>query len=412
MSEKFTLQCGWCDRSAPSPDRLRCCDCNGPLKVNVKLPRLQRGKAGAGAEGLRHRGLPGLWSWFDLLPISDRGAIVSLGEGRTPLLRSAHLGRILGMDTLLFKDETRNPTGSFKDRMLAVGVARAVELGKKTVAVQSSGNVGAAAAAYAARAGLQAKIFVPRTASDEKILQAQMYGADVFRVEHDSPAEIFALLEWACQEFDWYLASTAAIYNPFTLEGAKTIAYEIAEQMAFDLPDWMIVPVGGGGNIGSLWRGFLDLRALGLVERLPRMVGVQAAGCAPFVDAVRMGLSAKEALERRWPVIETLAGAITDDVVFDAHVTAVAVSDPDALAMQASLAASEGLFVEPASATSLAAIPALLADGRIERHHRVLVLLTGTGLKDPASARRGVRPVVRVPLDRQAVAAVLARRKV
>ena len=306
--------------------------------------------------------------------------------------------------------------------MLAVGVARAVELGKKTVAVQSSGNVGAAAAAYAARAGLQAKIFVPRTAPDEKILQAQMYGADVFRVEHDSPAEIFALLEWACQEFDWYLASTAAIYNPFTLEGAKTIAYEIAEQMAFDLPDWMIVPVGGGGNIGSLWRGFLDLRALGLVERLPRMVGVQAKGCAPFVDAVRLGLSAREALERRWPAIETLAGAIADDVVFDAHValpavrdsggTAVAVSDADTLAMQAALAASEGLFVEPASATSLAAIPALLADGRIERHHRVLVLLTGTGLKDPASARRGVRPVVRVPLDRQALAAVLARRKI
>ena len=315
MSEKFTLQCGWCDRAAPSSGRLRCGDCNGPLKVNVALPRLLGGKAGA--EGLRDRGLPGLWSWFDLLPISDRGAVVSLGEGRTPLLPSAHLGRTLGVETLLFKDETRNPTGSFKDRMLAVGVTRAV-----------------------------------------------------------------------------------------------------AEQLAFDLPDWMIVPVGGGGNIGSLWRGFLDLRALGLVERLPRMLGVQAEGCAPFVDAVRLGLSAPEALERRWPVIETLAGAIADDVVFDAHValpavrdsggTAVAVSDADTLAMQAALAASEGLFVEPASATSLAAIPALLADGRIERHHRVLVLLTGTGLKDPASARRLVRPVVRIPLNRRALAAAAA----
>ena len=190
MSEKFTLQCGWCDLSA-SPDRLRCGACNGPLKVNVTLP-VGRGLA------LHDPQQPGLWPWFDLLPISDRGAIVSLGEGRTPLVRSAHLHRTLGLAMLLFKDETRNPTGSFKDRMLAVGVTRAVELGKKTVAVQSSGNVGAAAAAYAARAGLVAKIFVPRTAPDEKILQAQMYGADVFRVDHDSPADIFELLEWAC----------------------------------------------------------------------------------------------------------------------------------------------------------------------------------------------------------------------
>ena len=409
MSEKFTLRCGWCELGAPV-DRLRCGACNGPLKVNVKLP------PGRGLD-LHDRRLPGLWSWFDLLPISDRGAIVSLGEGRTPLVRSAHLHRTLGLAMLLFKDETRNPTGSFKDRMLAVGVARAVELGKKTVAVQSSGNVGAAAAAYAARAGLVAKIFVPRTAPDEKILQAQMYGADVFRVDHDSPADIFELLEWACEEFDWYLVSTAALYNPFTLEGAKTIAYEIAEEMAFDLPDWMIVPVGGGGNIGSLWRGFLDLRALGLVDRLPRMVGVQAAGCAPFVDAVRLGLSPREALERRWPLIDTVAGAIADDLVFDAHValpavresggTAVAVSDADTLAMQRTLAVSEGLFVEPASATALAALPPLLAEGRIERHHRVLVLLTGTGLKDPAAARRLLRPVVRIPLDRQALAAAV-----
>lgn len=416
MSGKFTLQCGWCDRPAVSTDRLRCAACNGPMKVNVVLPRVAGGTAGV--EGLRDRRLPGLWSWFDLLPVSNRGALVSLGEGGTPLFPSTHLGHALGLDTLFFKDETRNPTGSFKDRMLAVGITRAVELGKKTVAVQSSGNVGAAAAAYAARAGLRAKIFVPRTAPEEKILQIQMYGAEVFRVEHDSPALIFELIEWACQEFDWYLASTAAVYNPFTLEGAKTIAYEIAEQLAFDLPDWMIVPVGGGGNLGSLWRGFLDLRALGLVQRLPRMAGVQAKGCAPFVDAIRLGLSAPEALERRWPLIETLAGAIADDVVFDAHLAlpavrdsggaALAVSDADVLAMQAALAASEGLFVEPASATSLAAIPALLADGRLERHHRVLVLLTGTGLKDPASARRLVRPARSIPPDRRALAALAA----
>ena len=245
--------------------------------------------AGRAPAALRDPHLPGVWAWFDFLPVSDRRAVVSLGEGNTPLLTAPRLGASIGVGTLLLKDETRNPTGSFKDRMLAVGITRAMELGKRVVAVQSSGNVGAAAAAYAARAGLEAKIFVPRTAPPEKILQAQMYGAEVFRIDHDSPTDIFELLQWACDEFGWYLVSTAAIYNPFTLEGAKTIAYEIAEALAFDLPDWMIVPVGGGGNIGSVWRGFLDLRALGLVSRLPRLVGVQAAGCAPFVDAIRLG---------------------------------------------------------------------------------------------------------------------------
>jgi threonine synthase len=364
---------------------------------------------------LRDPTLPGLWAWFDFLPISDRGAIVSLGEGNTPLVPAPRFAKRLGLDTLLLKDETRNPTGSFKDRMLSVGVSRAVELGKKTVAVQSSGNVGAAAAAYAARAGLRAVVLVPRTAPEEKLLQAQMYGADVIRIDHDSPADIFDLLIWAAGEFGWYLVSTAAICNPFTLEGAKTIAYEIAEQTVFDLPDWVIAPVGGGGAIGSIWRGFRDLQSLGLVDRLSRMVGVQAEGCAPFIQAVTEGWTPQEALARRWPKIATVAGAIADDVIFDAHVAlpavresggaAVAVSDEETLAMQAAIAADEGLFVEPAAATTLAAVRALVADGRVRPVDRVVCLLTGNGLKDLGAARRTVRQIEPIPLDRAALTA-------
>jgi threonine synthase len=363
--------------------------------------------------------LPGLWSWVDLLPVSNRAALVSLGEGDTPLLTAARMGRTFGLDTLLLKDETRNPTGSFKDRMLAVGVSDAVDRGATTVAVQSSGNVGAAAAAYAARAGLSAKIFVPRTAPAEKVLQAQMYGAEVFRIDHDSPADIFDLLAWACAEFGWHLVSTAAIYNPYTLEGAKTIAYEIAEQLQGDLPDWVIVPVGGGGNVGSVWRGFLDLRELGLVDRLPRMVGVQAAGCAPIVDAVQSGRSARDALATRWPSIDTVAGAIADDVLFDAHIAlpairdsgglALAVTDADALAMEAALARAEGLFVEPAAATTLAAVRTLMTEGCVNARERVLCLLTGHGLKDPAAARSLVQLPGLVPLDRAAIASTIRR---
>ncbi|MGH9315369.1 MAG: threonine synthase [Vicinamibacterales bacterium] len=408
MLQRFSLDCGWCgERQASSYSGARCERCNGPLKVNVDLGLINP------AGSLRDQTMPGLWAWFDLLPISDRGAIVSLDEGNTPLVPAPRLAKRLGLETLLLKDETRNPTGSFKDRMLSVGVSRAVELGKNTVAVQSSGNVGAAAAAYATRAGLRAVVFVPRTAPEEKLLQAQMYGADVIRIDHDSPAEIFDLLLWAAGEFGWYLVSTAAIYNPFTLEGAKTIAYEIAEQTTFDLPDWVIVPVGGGGAIGSLWRGFLDLQSLGLVDRLPRMAGVQAEGCAPFVQAIRVGWSPQEALGRRWPKIDTVAGAIADDVVFDAHVAlpavresggaAVAVPDEATLAMQKALAADEGIFVEPTGATTLAAVNTLVTGGRIPPEDRVVCLLTGSGLKDLGAARWVAREIGSIPLDRDAL---------
>ena len=412
MTNKFTLRCGWCEqRHQSDAGATRCRVCDGPLRVDVDV----RAVTGRAPGSLRDATLSGLWSWFDFLPITDRGAIVTLGEGDTPLLRAPRLGRALGVGELLLKDESRNPTGSFKDRMLTVGITRAMELGKRVVAVQSSGNVGAAAAAYAARAGIEAKIFVPRTAPPEKVLQAQMYGADVVRIDHDSPAAIFDLLRWACDQFGWYLVSTAAIYNPVTLEGAKTIAYELAEALAFDLPDWMIVPVGGGGNIGSLWRGFTDLRALGLVSRLPRMVGVQAAGCAPFVDAIRQDRTAQEALVLRWSEVNTVAGAIADDVVFDAHIalpavresggTAVAVADSETLAMEGALAKTEGLFVEPAAATTLAALQRLVREGVVHSTDRVVCLITGTGLKDPRAASRLVSPVDTVPLDRRAIAA-------
>jgi threonine synthase len=407
MTRQLWLECAWCARERPCGGETRCPRCGGPFKVAIDLSTVQLHRIG-------RADLPGLWRWFDLLPIADRTAIVSLHEGNTPLIRASQMSRVLGLRTLLLKDETRNPTGSFKDRMLSVGVSRAVELGHSAVAVQSSGNVGAAAAAYAARADMSATVFVPRSAPEEKTVQAQMYGAKVLRIDHDSPAEIFDLLLWASAEFGWYLVSTAAIYNPFTLEGAKTIAYEVAEQTEFTLPDWVVAPVGGGGLLGSLWRGFRDLQALGRVRRLPRMVGVQAAGCAPFVDAVASERSARDALEQRWPQIDTIAGAIADDVVFDAHValpavresqgTAVAVADEAALAMEASLASTEGIFVEPAAATTLAAVQALVSQGRIASHERVLCVLTGSGLKDLGAARRTLVEAARLPFDRAALA--------
>jgi threonine synthase len=362
------------------------------LAVNVDLTRFARSECIP-----TEPTLPGIFRYFPLLPIQDRETIVSLGEGGTPLLRGRRLGERIGIDNLWLKDESRNPTGSFKDRMLAIGLTRARELGKTTVAVQSSGNVAAAAAAYAARAGLEAKIFVPRTVPEERLVPIRLYGGEVFRIDHASPAAVFEVMVEKARERGWYVASTTGLDNPFTLEGAKTIAYELAEQTRFDLPEWLVVPVGGGGNLGTLWRAFSELRELGLLERLPRMVGVQAEGCAPFVEAIRLGRSPREAATLRWPEIGTVCGPIADDVVFDAHIalpaaressgTAVAVADEEALEAETWLARDEGLFVEPSSATTVAALGRLVEAGTISRDDSACCLLTGSGFKDRASAR-------------------------
>lgn len=403
------LDCAGCGRRHEGSYRgERCADCDGPLVVVVDLEPFARPGTIP-----REPDLPGLWRYLPLLPISHRSAIVSLGEGGTPRLDAPRLGRALGLERLCLKDESRNPTGSFKDRMLAVGIARARELGKTTVTVQSSGNVAAAASAYAARGGLRAEIFVPRTVPEEKLVQIQMYGARLHRIDESSPARVFELMEEAARELGWYVVSTTARYNPFTLEGAKTIAYELAEDSTLELPEWLVVPVGGGGNIGTLWKAFLELKDLGVVEQLPRLVGVQAEGCAPFVEAIRRDLSWQEAATKRWPEITTICGAIADDLVFDAHLAlravrdsggaAIAVSDDEILEAERLLAATEGIFVEPSSATSIAALPKLLEEGVLHRESSVCCLLTGAGLKDMSSARRLVHPVPLIPATTEAV---------
>ncbi len=382
MDGKFRLECAACGAShEASYGGRRCASCDGPLVPAYPLSRLEE------------PGLPGIWRFFPLLPVLNRSSIVSLGEGGTPRLPAARLAAALGLECLTMKDETRNPTGSFKDRMLAVGISRAKELGKTTVAVQSSGNVAAAAAAYAAKAGLQAKVFVPRSVPEEKLAQILMYGAELFRIDETSAAAVFRLMDEAAQRFDWHVVATTALYNPFTLEGSKTIAYELAS----DVPDWLVVPVGGGGNLGSLWRGFRELLALGAIDRLPRLAAVQAEGCAPFVDAIRLGLSWRDAAGRRWPEIRTVCGAIADDVVFDAHIAvpavvesdgiAIAVSDEETLEAEKLIASTEGLFVEPSSAAAVAALRRLVERGTIDPRSRVCCLATGTGFKDMGAAK-------------------------
>jgi threonine synthase len=321
-----------------------------------------------------------------------------MGEGGTPLLPLPRLGEEQGIPWLLVKNETTNPTGSFKDRQVSVGVYKALERAVGTIAVISSGNVAAAAAAQSARHGLRCLVFVPTTVPVDKLLQAMSYGARVCQVSTDSSSEIMELVEQASREAGWVHLSTAGSGNPFSVEGAKTIAYEIYEQTRGGLPDTVLVPVGGGGLLGGVYSGFRDLMELGLIRELPELIGVQARGCAPLVRAMDESLGPREAMSRVWEDPRTVAGGIADDVLFDAHRAlaalresrgrAVAVSDEEILEAMGLLASREGLAAEPTGAVSVAGLLHLRRGGEIDPSRRICCLVTGAGFKDTTAVRQ------------------------
>jgi threonine synthase len=416
MHETYRLFCPGCGADQ-RPDAARCAACGGLLAV--ELTRL----AGPGE---RHpfSGIPGLgamWRSNPVLPIGDPACIVSLGEGGTPCVPAAHLGSEAGLSVWL-KNEAANPTGSFKDRQVSMGISHALDTRSKSETgatsaevamsastsrgqetarpaammqfyVVSSGNVAAAAAAYSAPARVKCWVIAPATAPAGKLLQVQLCGARVIRIRSSSQEQLFRLAEQAARELGWYPLSTAARSSPFNIVGARTIAGEIVEQMP--PPDWVIAPVGGGGLLGSLWQGFKEAARLRSGMRMPRLAAVQPAGCAPFVEAVERGLSAPEALVRPWSQVSTIAGGLADDIPFDAHValpairesdgTAVAVTDDEIRTAQRLLAQCEGLFIEPSGAVSVAGLLRLIDDRTIAARQTVCCLLTGSGLKDPAS---------------------------
>ncbi|HRK35390.1 MAG TPA: threonine synthase, partial [Candidatus Hydrogenedentes bacterium] len=330
-----------------------------------------------------------MWTYFDLLPLDSPTFAVTLNEGATPLLDAPRLAAANGLGRVLLKNETGNPTGSFKDRQVSVGISHARALGFDTVAVVSSGNVACATAAYAARAGMKAILFMHGFAAAGKIAQAAAYGATVLRVQSPSASAVFELCIAACEEFGWYHLSTSGMHEPYNVEGSKTVAYEIYQQTGGDLPDWIVAPVGGGGLIGGVWRGLLDLKSLGLIEKLPRLAGVQAAGCAPLKKAVDNGTTFLDSLRDPWLEPNTIAGGIADDILFDGHTAlpairstdgaAIAVTDQEIVNAEIALAQSEGILCDPCSACAIAAL-AQIPDR--DGHTRVCSIVTGTGMKD------------------------------
>lgn len=380
LDTRFDLICHGCGATAPLNTALSCNVCGEPRSL--------RSTARVSASHLR-RAPKSMWHFAALLPAGSRRYIVSLGEGATPLVNAPQLSRRFGFGEIWLKNEMANPTGSFKDRQISVGLSHAREIGARVVAAVSSGNVACAVSAYAARAGMPAVLFMHGQAGAGKIAQAAVYGGTVIRIDSASPSAVFKLCLDACARWGWYHLSTAGMYEPYNVEGAKTIAYELYQQFRGCLPDWIVAPVGGGGLLGGIWRGFLDLQRLGLIEHLPRLAGVQAAGCAPLKKAIDAGAPFLETLRNPWPNPKTIAGGIADDIIFDGHTVlpairttqgaAIAVKDAEIEAGLKILARSEGLLCELTSAVVIAALPYLPDAGP---NSRICCILTGSGIKD------------------------------
>ncbi|MCJ7559573.1 threonine synthase, partial [Candidatus Bathyarchaeota archaeon] len=331
-----------------------------------------------------------VWRYRDFMPINDFSKIVSLNEGGTGLHLCQRLGKHLGIRQLYVKNEGENPTGSFKDRGMTVGVTKAVELGVKSVICASTGNTSASLAAYAAKAGLQCSVLIPSgKIAYGKLAQAMIYGAKVIQVRGNFDQALDVVLKLSEKHRSIYLLNSI---NPFRIEGQKSLAYEICDQLNQESPDRVVVPVGNAGNISAIWKGFTEFHKLGVVKMLPRMTGIQAVGAAPIAQAIKNG--SDEIVPVGKP--ETVATAIRIgapvswkkalNAIRDSHGTAETVTDAEILDAQKLLARVEGLFVEPASASSIAGLKKLAENGEIDSDERVVCVTTGHGLKDPDTA--------------------------
>ena len=390
-----SLKCVSCHSEYPLSPIYECKECGGILNVTFDYDD-------SIAEGLKkNKSVP---RKVDLLPVKPECA-VNIGEGNTPLVEAKKTAQRIGISKLLLKCEYCNPTGSFKDRPVGVGISKAVEFGYKKVVVASSGNGAAAVAAFAAKAGLEALIFVPEATPPEKIKQAAFYGARVIRVE-GTYSNCFRLAKEVSNRSGVFNLTTTFI-NPYTVEGDKIVAYELFEQMDGEVPDAIYVPIGAGPLLVGIFKGYEELKSLGVIDKLPKMVGVQAEGCSPIAKAYLAGKLEVESQDSP----RTIAGGICDgltgyskdgtytlDAIRRSNGFAVYCDDDSISEAQRWLATDEGAFVEPSSAAAVAAILKSINEKTIDKDENVVALLTGHGLKDMGNVKLSIE-VPTVPND-------------
>lgn len=376
------LECGACGLRHEARRLLNLCtECGKPLLVRYDLQRAARSLT---KESLKHRPAD-LWRYREVLPVERDENVITLGEGFTPLVHASRLGASLGMSEVYIKDEGQNPTQSFKARGMTAAVSMAKELGVQKLAVPSAGNAAGALAAYAARAGLEAHIFMPRDTPRANVIECEQTGAHVTLMDGlitDCGAEVGRRKA----EEGWFDVST--LKEPYRIEGKKTMGYELAEQFDWQLPDVIIYPTGGGTGLIGMWKAFEEMEQMGWIgSKRPRMVTVQAAGCAPIVRAFAEGKRFAE----EFPNAHTTASglrvpkAIGDFLIIDAlrasGGTAVAVTDDELIAATKEIGAAEGIFCAPEGAACLPALKKLLAEGAVKKDERIVLFNTGSGVK-------------------------------
>jgi threonine synthase len=358
-----------------------CTECGKPLLVRYDL---KRAAVSLTKESLRDRE-PDLWRYREVLPVDADENVVTLGEGFTPLVRASRLGAQIGLANLFIKDEGQNPTQSFKARGMAAAVSMAKELGAKKLAVPSAGNAAGALAAYAARAGLEAHIFMPNDTPRANVIECEQTGAHVTLMDGlitDCGAEVGRRKEAE----GWFDVST--LKEPYRIEGKKTMGYELAEQFDWELPDVIMYPTGGGTGLIGMWKAFDEMEQMGWIgPKRPRMVTVQASGCAPIVRAFEEG----KRFADEFPNAHTTASglrvprAIGDFMIIDAlrtsGGTAIAVTDEELIAATKEIGAVEGIFCAPEGAACLPALKKLIDDGSVKTDDRVVLFNTGSGVK-------------------------------
>lgn len=369
-----------------------CPECGGNLDISYDYPVLAKKLASGFDETVA-----GIDRFAGLLPLNQPRAAIPLKVGGTPLYHARRLGKDIGLPRLYLKDETLNPSASLKDRASAIAVGRALDVGANVVSVASTGNAGSSLACLAAASGLDAVVFVPADAPRAKLVQMLAFGARVLAVKGNYD-DAYDLCLAASKEFGWFNRSTG--YNAFTREGKKTCSYEIWQDLNGQAPDRVVVPVGDGNIISAIWKGWRDLHAIGLVDRLPKIDCAQSERSDAISRTIHQVQCSGQA-ETGWPgVAEVKANTLADSIavdrprdglaavraVIESGGEAVTVSDEEILAAIPEMARSSGVFPEPAAATPWAAVRKMVANQQIAADERVVCIVTGNGLKDIANA--------------------------
>ena len=383
LSYLSRLECSGCGKEYSHTEIHTFCPlCQSPL---LSIYDLEKARQSVDRDEVTRR-KKGMWRWHELLPVLQEENQIFLGEGDTPLLSLPRLQKELGLVNLYVKDESSNPTGSFKARGLAAAVSKAKELGVEKVIIPTAGNAGGAMAAYAARAGLRAHIFMPRDTPFANIEESRMAGAEVILVD-GLISDAAGMAGEKARAEGWFDVST--FKEPYRVEGKKVMGYELAESFGWQLPDVIIYPTGGGTGLVGMWKAFAELEAMGWLEnaKRPRMVSVQAEGCAPVVKAFQQGATfcdfwtGAQTIASGLRVPKSFADHLILQDIYDSEGTAIAVSDESILESQKQLARMEGIFAAPEGAATLAALKELIQQGWVHPEERIVLFNTGSGLK-------------------------------